>query len=110
MASAAPVFSIEAYDRAAAAARAIMIRKALARGTDNLDRQGADGVAVRLVEDKGSRIVRYLRARQAARHLEEMALPVPEQLQAQLGADACDDCLDAINYAIILAVYMEVDK
>lgn len=107
MASAAPVFSIAAYDRVAATARGIMVAKAAARGTANLDRQGASGVAARLIEDKGSRILQYLRARATQQHLLELGAAVPAEVQAQLAADVLDDCIDAVNYAIILSVYLE---
>lgn len=84
----------------------VLYAKRAQRGTENIQKQGLDGVVNRLVHDKGERVLRYNR-RVQARELVREFLP-PDVLNQYLPAPSdeerasvFDDLLDVGNYAII---------
>lgn len=96
----------EAVDRLVADMLRVLYDKRKQRGTENIQKQGLDGVMNRLTHDKAERVLRYTR-RMAAREAVREFLP-PDVLDQYVprasdeeSLSVFDDLLDIGNYAII---------
>lgn len=91
----------------------IMLEKRALRGTENITRQGAYGVATRMAEDKLARIQRAVNRIKLAELLQEVCRMTPEAAAALVpgmpkGGDSLrDDLIDTANYAIICLLLLE---
>lgn len=101
-----------ALDAVVSLGRKIMVEKRRLRGSENIRRQGLQGVINRLSEDKLERVKRHvknlaLRAELAEREIEQRLIdqiaPMPD-LEDTVSLE--DDLIDIANYAHIMVLML----
>lgn len=95
---------VAAFDRKQTEARDIFVRKLWSRGTENITEQGLTGVLLRMKHDKLARLAKVANAQMQAAGDKNFDLNAFMNRSFIKEEDVLDDCLDASNYAIIMAL------